>query len=154
MKSIYYTANTTRIYKHALRTFERGDDYNKYLPFYLSELDLINHRPYTDDLFNEFDNMGFSELPYISKSLFLGYKLSKGKDNTEVYIKTFNPIYCKEEIEAIFPIEDSIKDDKFIVEEIQEDEKVVDMAEPGRVYLIRFNKEVDNNAIFRRRKEC
>ncbi|MDY6968721.1 MAG: peptidase U32 family protein [Spirochaetota bacterium] len=154
MKSIYYTANTTRIYKHALRAFERGDDHNKYLPFYLNELDLINHRPYTDDLFNEFENMGFSKLPYINKALFLGYKLSDGKDNTQIYVKTFNPIYSKEEIEAIFPIEDFVKDDKFYVEEILEDEKIVDMAEPGRVYLIKFNKEVDNYAIFRRRKEC
>ena len=73
MKSVYYAANITRIYKHALETIINKNDYNKFLPFYLDELDLVSHRPYTSDLFNEFDNLKFNEIPYIKKVLFLGY---------------------------------------------------------------------------------
>ncbi len=152
MKSLYYAANTTRIYKHAIQNIKDNEIDKQFLPFYLSELDLVSHRPYTDDLFNEFDNMGFTKIPYIKKVLFLGYKLDDGKDETEAYIKTFNPIYLDEEIEAIFPLSGAkIKDDKFRIKEIVDEEKSVDMAQPGRLYLIRFDKAVDNDAIFRRR---
>ncbi len=153
MKSLYHAANTTRIYKHAIQNLTSDASDNDILSFYQEELDLVSHRPYTDDLFNEFDNMGFTKIPYVKKVLFLGYKSATGKNKTEAYVKTFNPIYQNEEIEAIFPLNDTaIKDGKFQVKEIVDhDEKVVDMAQPGKVYLIRFDKAVDNDAIFRRK---
>lgn len=150
MKSLYYTANTVRIYKHAI---ENLHEKKEHIPFYLQELDLISHRPYTDDLFNEFNDTGFQEIPYIKKTLFLGYKESAGDDDRGVIVKTFNPIYLDEEIDAIFPICDSlIKDCTVTVMEIIDAEKGnVEMAQPGKVYHIKFNKAVDNDAIFRRR---
>lgn len=154
MKSIYYTANTTRIYKHAMNTITDNNDYNKYLPFYLSELDLVSHRPYTNDLFNEFNNLGFNKIPYIKKVLFLGYVLSRGKDETEAYIKIFNPVYLNEEIDVIYPIRNSeIKDCKTTIKEIANDDKKesVNMARPGKIYLVKFDKAIDNDAILRRR---
>ena len=33
MKSVYYAAKHTRIYKHALETIINKIDYNKFLPF-------------------------------------------------------------------------------------------------------------------------
>jgi hypothetical protein len=111
----------------------------------------VSHRPYTDDLFNEFGDLGFTPLPYIKKALFLGYKLSAGEAN-RAYVKTFNPIRLHEEIDAIYPIEnDTIKDDSYTVEEIRDEERTVDMAQPGRVYLIGFDKPVYDDAIFRKR---
>jgi putative protease len=149
MKSLYYTANTTRIYKHAVNTYCSNGDYEKFKPFWLNELDLLSHRPYTDDLFNEFDDTGFAPIPYVKKALFLGYKLSGDEDS--VYVKTFNPIHLHEVIDAIYPIEDDILDDSYTVEEIVDEERTVEMAQPGRVYLIRFDKPIHDNAIFRRR---
>jgi U32 family peptidase len=154
MKSLYYAANITRIYKHALLAIKNKNDYNKYLQFYLDELDLVSHRPYTSDLFNEFNNMGFNEVPYIQKVLFLGYSLQSGKDPTEAYIKTFNPIYLNEEIDAIYPIIDSnIRDCKIKIKEIIDDNKneSVEMARPDNIYLMKFDKAIDNDAILRRR---
>jgi U32 family peptidase len=154
MKSLYYAANITRIYNHALETIVNKIDYTKYLQFYLDELDLVSHRPYTSDLFNEFNNMGFIEVPYIQKVLFLGYAISRGKDTTEAYIKTFNPIYLNEEIDAIYPIINSeIRDSKIKIEEITDDNRneSVKMARPDNTYLIKFNKAIDNDAILRRR---
>jgi putative protease len=149
MKSLYYTANTTRIYKHAVNTYCSNGDYEKFKHFWLNELDLLSHRPYTDDLFNEFDDTGFAPIPYVKKALFLGYKLSGDEDS--VYVKTFNPIHLHEVIDAIYPIEDDILDDSYTVEEIVDEERTVEMAQPGRVYLIRFDKPIHDNAIFRRR---
>ncbi len=156
MKSLYYTANTTRIYKHAVqRAAQRvaNNNFADNLSFYLSELDLVSHRPYTHDLFNEFDNLGFNEIPYIKKVLFLGYAISGGKDETEAYIKTYNPLYLNEKVDAIFPIIDSkINDCTVTIKEIIDGEnKSVDMARPDKIYLIRFNKAIDNDAILRRR---
>jgi U32 family peptidase len=154
MKSVYYTANITRVYKHALDTIINKNDYNKFLPFYLDELDLVSHRPYTSDLFNEFDNLKFNEIPYIKKVLFLGYAFGSGKDGTEAYIKTFNPIYLNEEIDAIYPIINSnIRDCKIKIKEIIDDNKneSVEMARPDQIYRITFDKAIDNDAILRRR---
>ncbi|MBN2402918.1 MAG: U32 family peptidase [Spirochaetes bacterium] len=154
MKSLYYAANITRIYKHALQTIINKNDYSKFLPFYTDELDLVSHRPYTGDLFNEFNNLEFNEIPYIKKVLFLGYAISAGKDETEAYIKTFNPVYLNEEIDAIYPIINSnIKDCKIAVKEIIDEDKneTVEMARPDKIYLIRFNKAIDSDAILRRR---
>ena len=70
MKSIYHAANTTRIYKHAVQK-AGTDEFKKYLPFWLEELNLISHRPYTTDLFNEFGKMGYDGVPYINNALFV-----------------------------------------------------------------------------------
>lgn len=152
MKSLYYTAGTTRIYKHALQVYYGKKNYCDFMPFWLNELDLVSHRPYTHDLFNEFDNKQFGSIPYIKKALFLGYWHGEGLNENEALVKAFNPIYLNEEIEAIFPIVDNvIKDCSFRVVEIKDEEKSVDMAQPGRIYRLKFDKPVYRYAIFRRR---
>lgn len=161
MKSLYHTANVTRIYKHAVQqVLHNNKNRTDFLPFYKSELDLVSHRPYTDDLFNEFGNMGFGKIPYIKKVLFLGYGLPGGNDKNEILVKIFNPIYKGEKVEAIYPINDDIKDAEYQVAEItNNEEKPVDMARPGGIYRIRFNANgadsipaiTGDNPIFRRK---
>jgi U32 family peptidase len=155
MKSLYHTANTTRIYKHALQIIQANKSYDKFLPFYQNELDLISHRPYTNDLFNEFNNLGFSEIPYIKKTMFLGYIFAKGKNSAEAEIRVFNPIYKGDEIEIIYPIEnDIIRDTTVRAEEIYNEKKenIQDKpAQPGKIYTIKFDKEIDNFGILRKR---
>ena len=150
MKSIYYTANTTRIYRHAIEsTFSGG--FERHLPFYREELDLVSHRPYTADIFNEFDGTGFASIPYIKKAEFLGYKAGADAAGSAL-IKTHNPIYLHETIEAILPITDAIQDDTYTVKSITDAEnKSADMAKPNALYRITFDKELGDNAILRRR---
>lgn len=154
MKSLYHTANVTRIYKHAVQTIANNRNFREFLPFYMKELDLVSHRPYTSDLFNEFDNMGFSKIPYVKNAIFLGYFISSGKNETQARVKTFNPIYLNEDIDVIYPITDiGIKDSSVqVVEIIEEDENTpTDMARPGEIYTIKFDKAIDNDGILRRR---
>lgn len=152
MKSLYYTANTTRVYDHAARIAFEGGDYREWLPFWKKELDLISHRPYTDDLFNEFGDDAFSSLPYIKKVLFLGYRKTGEEPSREAVTRIFNPVYRGEKVEAIYPIRDKeILDGELIVENIWDDENSVEMAQPGKEYLLRFDREVHPNAIIRRR---
>lgn len=152
MKSLYYTANVTRIYKNAVQNITKGKDIRSHLEFYNQELDLVSHRPYTDDLFNEFDNLGFTDISYIKKVLFLGYKTDTGTDPYEAEVKVFNPMHLNEEIEAIFPIKNGeIADGKFRITEIIDNDEYVDMARPGKTCHLRFDKALGADAVFRRR---
>jgi len=150
MKSVYYTANATRIYRHAV-SLSGTEDFDRFLPFWKNELDLISHRPYTDDLFNEFGKTGFAPIPYINRTMFLGYKISDAGEN-EIMVKTFNPVCQGDEVEAIFPIENSVRDNKFIVIEIFDmDKNSVAMARPNEIYLMKFDRFVGDDAIFRKK---
>ena len=150
MKSLYYTANTTRIYKHAVEKIKTGE-FEKYLPFWLEELDLINHRPYTTDLFNEFGQRGYDGIPYIKKAIFIAYRDDDGDASNEITVKTLNPIYQNEVLDAIYPIKDEIVDSKYRVLKIFFEEREIEMGRPNMTYRILFDKPVLRDAIFRRR---
>ena len=151
MKSIYHAANTTRLYAHA-RDLAGTEEFEKHIPFWREELDLVNHRPYTDDLFNEFHGEPFTGIPYVRKALFMGYKCGTGRDARHAIIKTHNPIYRGERLDGIFPIDKIIKDGTFRVVSILDDRNSeVDMARPNSVYTIVFDRDVDDYAIFRKR---
>ncbi len=151
MKSLYYVANITRIYKEAVK--HAGTDmFNTLLPFWKDELDLVSHRPYTDDLFNEFGSMGFRELPMVKKALFLGYAIAQGADNNSVYVKIFNPIRIGEKLEAIYPINEKNMDSMITVIGIfQKDGSAVDIARSSGIYLIKFDDSMHIHGILRRR---
>jgi hypothetical protein len=124
----------------------------EFLPFYKQELDLVSHRPYTDSIFNEFNKGGFTPVPYINRAMFLGYNTMNGPQEDYAVIKTYNPIYRNEVIEAIFPIKDSINDDRYTVKEILDMNNTgVEMARPGFSYRIKFDKSLGDNAILRKR---
>lgn len=150
MKSVYYTANTTRIYKHAVRK-SGTDEFAKFLPFWLGELDLISHRPYTSDLFSEFNRLGFDGVPYINRARFMGYRNDDGSDSCEVSVKTVNPVYKNEVLDGIYPISDEILDREYRVMKIFNMDTEVEMARPNDVYRIIFDKPVFSSAIFRKR---
>ncbi len=144
MKSIYHAANATRIYRHAA-DLSGTDEFEKYLPFWEEELDLINHRPYTRDLFNEFGQLGFNGIPYVRKTLFLGYGVRDGR------VRVFNPIYPGETVNIIYPIEEKIIDHNArVVSIVSSHGSEADMARPGETLEIMFDPPLAENAILRR----
>ena len=153
MKSLYHAANTTRLYAQA-RDTAGTNEFNELLPFWQNELDLVSHRPYTADLFNEFNEDIFTGVPYINKAMFMGYKLNAGQDARHAEIKTANPIYRDDELDAIFPLDKKIRDASFRVMRILDSTGAeVEMARPNGLYTIVFNADVDDYAIFRKRTE-
>lgn len=147
MKSLYYTANVTRIYRHAIDTYLNGGDSNRYNDFWRQELDLVSHRPYTDDLFNEFANQSFDGVPYIKKTLFMGYCV----DNEKELIKVFNPIYKGDNLQVIYPIvNNQIHDTTVVVNDIIVNDTSVEMAQPNTVATIIFDKPLQQWAILRK----
>ena len=152
MKSLYYTANTTRLYRHAMDT-EDPEEFRRLLPFWLQELDLINHRPYTDDLFNEFRGMEFSGVPYVKKAMFLGHMTGRGERERQVRVRAYNPIRAGETVDGIFPIiQNTVRDGRFTVKKIFDTAgSPVEMARPGETLVMEFDREISDDAIFRRR---
>lgn len=151
MKSLYYAANTTRLYAEAISLSDDPDAFRAQIPFWHRELELISHRPYTDDLFNEFESMEKRSIPYVRGAMFVGFREGPGADDTEALVKVFNPIRAGEKIEAIYPIRNHVvRDGTYLVREIKDGEAVVDMARPGRVCLLRFDSPVLEDAVFRR----
>lgn len=151
MKSLYYGANVTRVYKHLLENYLAGNDIEQYFDFWESELDLISHRPYTDDLFNEFDDYGYRPIPYIKKVLFTGH-VTGVPDGESADIRVYNPIRVGETLEAIAPIKDNnILDREVKVIKIFDNEVEDDMARPNKVCRIVFDREIPENAILRKR---
>jgi len=150
MKSVYYAANTTRIYRHAVDCAGTGA-FTEHLPFWNRELDLISHRPYTDDLFNEFDNIPFESVPYIKKALFMGYRADDGARSGEVAVKVFNPMSAGDTLDAIYPIKETIIDHQCVITEIRSpDSGITATARPGSVYFITFDRPVFPDALFRK----
>lgn len=152
MKSLYHAANTTRIYRHACR-LAGTVEFEKMLPFWLEELDLVSHRPYTSDLFNEFGAMGgFTGVPYINKAVFLGYRDSGSESTDEIIMKIFNPLYTGDRVEAIYPIEDDILDESLTVAAITDPSgREAEMARPNTLCTVRFDRPVLRDAVFRKR---
>ena len=152
MKSLYHAANTTRIYRHACE-LAGTPEFEKTVPFWQEELDLVSHRPYTSDLFNEFGAMGgFAGVPYINKAVFLGYREGGKSPSEEIIMKTFNPVYTGDSVEAIYPIKGEVLDDRYKVVGITDpDGRAIDMARPNTLCNVKFNKPVLVNAVFRKR---
>ncbi|HEY1405773.1 MAG TPA: U32 family peptidase [Spirochaetota bacterium] len=151
MKSIYYVANVTRIYKTAVQTILSGGDYSSSLPLWKEELDLVSHRPFTENLFNEFDGK-FEPIPYVNKATYFGYVVSSEPNDPMSEIKVGNPFKPDDELEAIFPPSDGkIVHDKVRVLEIFENGVLTDMARPDRVLRVRFSSPLPAGAILRKR---
>ncbi|MCX7679958.1 MAG: U32 family peptidase [Spirochaetes bacterium] len=151
MKSVYYTANTTRVYAHALSLLDKPEEFAAKLPFWQRELALISHRPYTENLFNEFEGMkGKKSIPTIRGARFFGYFVEKGRDETEIYMMVHNPFSLGDTVEAIYPIYNNcVRDKQYRVCDIAEGELIATSAIPNRIYRVRFDAPVYEYAIFR-----
>jgi len=149
MKSLYYAANVTRVYKNAVISFLQNSDSPAKIEIRERELDLVSHRPYTEDLFNEFGNMGFTPLPYIKKVLFSGY-LTEDSNESTTYVKSFNPIYTGDKLNAILPDSSEIINEDVTVLEILENDRPTDMQRPSQICNIVFDKPLPPKTILRK----
>lgn len=150
MKSVYYTANVTRVYRDAIDTILTGEDYAKKLPVWKEELDLVNHRPYTENLFNEFDG-SFEPIPYVSHGVYYGYAQSAAKDDRLTPVMVANPFAPGEEFEAIIPTRGEIRNITVRAEQIYENGNITDLARPSRSVSVLFDKNLPEYAILRKR---
>ncbi|MBW6516496.1 MAG: U32 family peptidase [Candidatus Cloacimonetes bacterium] len=168
MKSLYYVANTTRVYKTALKLLKSGEKSSHILS---EELEKISHRQYTTGFFTGSSSLNtqyYESSSYIRDYQYLGEILEtkkqdsnrpKNPDNQEpeIGLKPFiSLINVKakfrrgEEIEIIFP--DYRQDMIFKVDEIysSEDELLVE-TKPNSIVKLMTNEELPNDGILRKK---
>ncbi len=150
MKSPYYVANVTRLYRHALDLAAKGLEPGNYSDFYERELSLVSHRPYTDDLFNEFAANENRDLPYIKNREFLGVFTRKVSDNA-AELRMYNPLRCGESVEIIYPPVENAKDHEARVVSIVTREADDTIARPGELSIITFDRPLHDDGIVRKR---
>jgi U32 family peptidase len=108
MKSIYYVANTVRVYKTALDILEAGKEPPSELG---KELEKVSHRIYTSGFLTGYDETQFYQSSsYIREYQFLGEIVSvtdvydrEGAEQSRVTVKVRSKFIAGEEVEIIFP---------------------------------------------------
>ena len=149
MKSLYYVANATRIYKEAIQLAEQ----NNPIPTELSdELNKISHRHYTEAFFDVFDS---SQTQYHATSAysrayqFIG-EITKNKGK-EIQVAIRSKFMIGDEIEFIFPVRNA--DFKWQVDNIfDEENNPLISTKPNTIVKIVLPKKVPSNGIIRIKK--
>jgi putative protease len=151
VKSAYYVAVTTSVYKRAVELLsESKEAFKEALPHLMEELEKVSHRPYTLGFLT-----GAQELlqHYESSSYIRNYKflaLYRGE-----YWEVRNPIEVGDDVELFLP-DASVFKAKVLSIEIEKKGKrvAVKKAHPNQKALITFSSAVPlkRNAILRRRE--
>lgn len=150
MKSNYYVANTTRIYKKALILAKENIQQPQKL---IKELKKVSHRPYTKGfLFPELDEttQNYSSSSYIKTYQYLGNVIGQKKNYILVKVKA--KFLLGDKIEIISP--ELEKDFKMVVKKIiqlGESDKKVSFTKPNTIVMLPLQKKVPNFAILRKR---
>ena len=150
MKSIYYVANVTRIYKEALSCFEEKQNVGN-LELLKSELDKISHRIYTEAFFDEFDassTQNYNASSYIRKYQFIGEIIKTEK--TFAFVNCKGKISLDDEIEIIFPMR---KNDLIVkVNNLFDEEgNLILFTKPNTVFKIDLKREIPEFGIIRKK---
>ena len=148
MKSLYYVANLSRVYKQAVNALIKGLTPSKQLA---EELDKISHRIYTEGFIDGFDaslTQNYDSSSYIRKYQFLG--TIERVDGRNVYIDVRSKFSQKEEIEIIFP--DPADDLTLEVAEIwDENDQLISFTKPNTTVKMELPVELQTTGILRKK---
>ncbi|WP_025270151.1 U32 family peptidase [Hippea sp. KM1] len=81
MKSLYYVAVTTAVYRDAIDTILSGGDFKSKIPFYMEELKKVSHRPYSFGFYLAHPKQYIESSGYIRKCRFSAVVLKRDKDS-------------------------------------------------------------------------
>ena len=149
MKSSYYVANTTRVYKTAIKLLEEGKKLSTSLK---EELDKISHRQYTSGFFStpKRETQYYESSSYIRNYQYLGEILEnnsfirhiEGQPGERYYRATVNvksKFSRNEEIEIVFP--DYRKDMILTVDEIYSPEdELLEETKPNSNVILKWRE--------------
>ncbi len=150
MKSLYYVANVTRIYKEALQGIG-SDISSKKMKTLNEELNKISHRHYTEAFFDKFDSSAtqyYDSSTYIRDYQFIGEILRT--ENNSVFIASRAKFQLGDEIEFIFP--NRKEDFLWKVNNIFNEEGVpISSTKPNTVVQIEPGQKVPSHGIIRKK---
>ncbi|MDR4508887.1 MAG: U32 family peptidase [Candidatus Brocadiaceae bacterium] len=152
MKSPYYVAAVTRIYREALDRYFHNPEKYVFDERWLSELEKVSHREYGTGLF--FGNHNYntqitdSENSYIKKYNYLGMVHSVSTDNfAEIYVK--NSIRGNSSVEIMGKrLEEDFH--QLLSDMRNEYNEPIHIAHPGRKIFIKMSRPVDKYFIIRK----
>jgi putative protease len=148
MKSMYYAANVTRIYKTAIKLLSE----NKEVPeLFIEELHKVSHRVYAEgffDGFNSNETQYYESSAYIREHQFLGEITEVNDNDFSVFVRS--KFFADEEIDIIFP---DINDDlKLRSSEIFDNENnSLPFTKPNTIVKIKTNKKIPEHGILRKK---
>lgn len=148
MKSLYYVANVTRIYREGLDSLNHKATG---LSDLFEELDRVSHRPYCEgfaDGLNSMQTQYYGNSSYIRNYQYLGDVIGNSQGRIRIQVKA--KFSLGEEIEIIFPHRE--KDCKFTVEEIfDEDETGISFTKPNTVVSLACGVKMPEYGIIRKK---
>lgn len=146
MKGIYYVANAVKTYREALDSYYSGD--YKYNPEWLTELQTISHRLYTEGFYEgrpDEKGQNYNDRNSYSQTHKLVAKVIGPEDDGATILEIRNRLAITDEIELIKPIgpPKKIIIEKFIVIKTGEELEVVNTNAIVKVYLEDKVEEMD-----------
>ncbi|MCD4650996.1 MAG: U32 family peptidase C-terminal domain-containing protein, partial [Candidatus Cloacimonetes bacterium] len=147
MKSLYYAANTARIYKAAIHHAKAGTPLPQKL---VAELDSVTHRVYSEGFYNGFDAaemQDFEKAQYIRTHTYIGAVLQANENFAQIEVR--NKFVSGDKLEIIFP--NPKEDQTFTVTDILnlEREKIV-AAQPNMTVLLPLEAGISAHGLLRR----
>ncbi len=146
MKSIYYVAITTKVYRNSIDEILGGREISSLL---VEELNNVSHREYTTGFFFEKNRLEpHTTFKSYERGLpFYGYLVSKIGEN-KYHIKTANKITIEDKIEIVTPHKNEIlRDFHFLDFENGSQKKVV---QPNEDFILVCNNELEDFSILRK----
>jgi len=148
MKSLYYVANLSRIYKRSVADILEGAEPS---PKLKEELDKISHRIYTEGFIDGFDasiTQNYDSSTYIRNYQYLGTIIKS--DDKFVYIDVRSKFALNEKIDLIFPDpEDDLEIE--VKKIISEDNQLIPFTKPNTIIKLELSMPVKPNGILRKR---
>ncbi|HNX00701.1 MAG TPA: U32 family peptidase C-terminal domain-containing protein [Candidatus Cloacimonadota bacterium] len=146
MKSLYYVANVTRVYRTAIDMLKQGKEIPEILR---QELDKLSHRPYTEGFYpgnGSLDMQTYGKDTYEREYQYIGKIIDH--DQGVAAVDCGSKFVVGDEIEFIFP---QITDDfTYKVQEFRnQDGEVVDLSKPNQVFHIPINHDIPDMGIIR-----
>ncbi|WP_432401068.1 peptidase U32 family protein [Wukongibacter sp. M2B1] len=155
MKSIYYVANTVRVYRKAIDEYIKDPENYKFNPEWIEELSKVSHRKFTSGFYlnkpNEDDQL-YSTSSYIREYDFLGVVLDYDRESGMALVEQRNRMFKGDEIEIIGP---DYKGFKQKIEKLLNDKnEEIDVAPHAQQKIkIHMDNPVEKYYILRRKRE-
>jgi putative protease len=154
MKSLYYVANTARVYRYAIDRAAAGEKADKN---FLRELDKVSHREYTTGFYFSHNRAEATltlsptgDSGYIRDYRFLGYVIKPPNEvrleNDEAYMRASNQIRREWTLEAIKPDGKTVEIKEF---RLFKNGKETELAQPNDEFVLKSKAGLDEYDIIR-----
>jgi putative protease len=155
MKSIYYVANTVRVYRKAIDEYLESPEKFQFNPEWLEELSKVSHRKFTNGFYLNKptkDDQLYTSSSYIREYDFIGMVLEYDEKTGLAIVEQRNRMFKGDHIEVIGPDYKSFKQEIKIMLDDKDNE--IDVAPHAQQKIkMSMDKPVEKYYILRRKRE-